>query len=139
MLTNDRQAYRRAFFIAWEKYQNKTQLDPVEKQLVEVILLHPEFQKWLNHPAHIETQEFSMEENPFLHMSLHIALREQLRMDRPTGIKLLYQRFINKFEHAHDAEHQMMKCLASLLWQGQQTGMTPSDEDYIRLLESTSR
>ncbi len=96
MYTNNRDAYRQAFFTVWQKYQKKLPLDATEAQLVEVIALHPEFHALLENPAAYQQQEFELEENPFLHMSLHIALREQIRMNRPHGIATILQTITGK-------------------------------------------
>lgn len=134
MFTNDRNAYRNAFFIAWEKHAKKIPLEPVEAQIIEIILLHPEYHRFLEKPDQNHSQEFALEENPFLHMSLHIAIREQLHMNRPAGITTLYQQLLERFASNHDAEHWMMTRLAQVMWQSQQNGEMPSEEKYLQLL-----
>ena len=128
MYTNDRNAYRQAFFTAWQTYQKNLPLDAVEKALVEIILMHPEYQDLL---AHAEQQEFTLEENPFLHMSLHLALLEQIRADRPTGIKVIYQALVQASQSEHDAQHKMMQCLAEMMWEAQQEGVIPDEQKYL--------
>ncbi len=132
MFTNDRNSYRQAFFIAWNKYKKKLPLETVESQLVEVILLHPEYHSLLDNPNQFHQQEFAMEENPFMHMSLHIALREQIRLNRPVGIKQIYDDLFLK--NNMEAEHLMMTCLARMLFIAQQKGEMASDEEYLREL-----
>lgn len=131
MYTNNRDAYRQAFYTVWQKYQKKLPLDPVETQLAEIIALHPEYHRLLEKPDSCQQQEFSLEENPFLHMSLHIALREQLRMDRPQGISKIFADLTARDVSQHDAEHSMMECLAQMIWQAQQTGQAPQEQDYL--------
>ena len=131
MYTNNRDAYRQTFFAAWQKYQKQLPLEPVEKQLIEIMLLHPEYHPLLNHPEAFEKQEFELEENPFFHMSLHLAIREQIRTDRPAGITAVYDALSARSE---DAEHLMMTCLAQMIWAAQQSGEMPSEEEYLSRL-----
>lgn len=134
MYTNDRDAYRQSFFVVWDKYKKKLPLDAVETQLLDIILLHPEYHGLLDHPSSFQTQEFQLEENPFFHMSLHLALREQIRTQRPAGITAIYQSLLKKM-NAHEAEHRMMQCLAQVMWKAQQTGIPPSETDYLEKLK----
>lgn len=135
MYTNNRDAYRLMFFTVWEKHLKKMSLEPIEAQLIDIILMHPEYHSILEKPASYQSQEFSIEENPFVHMSLHLAILEQIQTDRPKGIKLIHQKLIKQFENEHDALHSMMGCLAKILWTAQQNGETPSEEEYLKSLE----
>lgn len=135
MYTNDRNAYRQMFFTVWQKYQKKLALNALEAQLLEVILLHPEYQVFLEKPHLFQQQEFALEENPFLHMSLHVTLREQIQHDRPKGIRGLHQALQEKYPLTSDLEHRMMVCLTEILWQAQQSGHMPSEEDYLQSLK----
>lgn len=139
MYTNNRDSYRAAFFIAWQKYQKKLPLESIEAELVNVMLMHPEYNKLLDQADHYQHQEFISEENPFLHMGLHQALHEQLNTNRPLGIKHYYQLFCQKFSDHHQAEHEMMACLAHIIWQAQQSGVLPSDEAYLNMLAEKVR
>ena len=133
MYSNNREAYRQLFYLAWQKYQKSLPLDATEKQLVEVILLHPEYHallNLLNNEKDFST-EFDLEENPFLHMSLHIALREQIKLDRPVGVKRIYERLLATHQNAHDTEHVMVGCLAKILWTAQSTGVVPDEAEYL--------
>ncbi len=136
MYTNNRDAYRQTFFTAWQKYQQKLPLEKVEAQLIEVILLHTEYRQVLENPATYQQQEFSLEENPFFHMSLHLTLREQIHTNRPKGISTLHQILLTQYQDIHAVEHSMMECLAQMMWKAQQTGMMTSDEEYLEKLKS---
>lgn len=134
MYTSNREAYRQTFFKVWDKHRKQLPLDPIEIQLLEIILMHPEYHVFLNKPTMYQAQEFSLEENPFFHMSLHLAIRDQIQMDRPTGVKCIYDRLIKKVEDEHEATHLMMTSLAKILWSAQQSGESPTDEAYLQLL-----
>ncbi len=131
MYTDDRNAYRKMFFHVWQKHLKKLLLEPVEAQVLNVILAHPEYHAMLDDPNTFMSQEFELEENPFFHMSLHIAVREQLQLDRPAGIKHVYQALLQRYPSAGDAEHQMTTVLAQVLHQAQQTGQPPDENTYL--------
>jgi hypothetical protein len=136
MYTNDRNAYRQAFFTTWQKYKKNLALEAHEAQILEVILLHPEYQSVLENPQTFEQQEFAVEENPFLHLALHISVREQLQLNRPEGIKDIYQQLLAKYHDAHQVEHMMVECLGQVLWESQQGDGIPNEQDYLtKLLE----
>lgn len=136
MYSNNRDAYRQAFFTAWQKYQKKIPLEAVEAQLIDIILLHPEYHSLLDKNNINQTPEFALEENPFFHMSLHLAMREQLHTNRPAGMALIHQQLIAKYHHAHDVEHQMMACLSQMMWKAQQTGVAPNETEYLEKLRA---
>lgn len=136
MYTNHREAYRQTFYDAWQKYQKQLPLETVEVLLVEIILIHPEYHALLNDVTACLQQEFAPEENPFMHMSLHVALREQIRANRPVGITALHQQLNTTHPDPHTIEHNMMTCLAQLLWQAQQTGEMPNEKAYLEKLKT---
>jgi hypothetical protein len=132
MYTNNREAYRNAFHIAWHKHQKRLPLEPVEKEIINVILSHPEYQLLLD-SIDSQPDNYPLEENPFLHMSLHLAIREQILTNRPFGITDIYKQLLKQetFRNAHEVEHHMMECLAQMLWSAQQNGCMPGDEEYL--------
>ena len=136
MYSDDRNAYRQLFFTVWQKHQKQEVLQGVEKQVLDVILAHPEYHPLLNQPKQFMTQEFALEENPFFHMSLHIAVREQLQLDRPAGIRATYQQLLTRFTTAVDAEHYMTNVLANILYQAQSNGTPPDEQEYLKQLRS---
>lgn len=133
MYTDDRNAYRKIFFEVWQKYSKKLPLENIEAQVLAIILTHPEYHAVLENPQTFMTQEFALEENPFFHMSLHIALREQLQLDRPAGIKKISQQLQTKYD-AHDAEHMMTTIMAQVMFAAQQTGVAPDEVEYLTKL-----
>ncbi len=136
MYTNDRDAYRQSFFITWQKHQKGATLTPVEKQMAEIIQQHPEYHALLTSSDLCQHQEFAPEENPFLHMSLHMAIVDQLQVNQPRGITTLYQGLLTQMHNAHETQHQMMQCLASVMWQAQQAGIPPDENVYWDKLQT---
>lgn len=132
MYTNDRNAYRQFFFTTWQKQQNKLPLDAAEARLIMIIERHPEYHALLT--DNTMQQEFAPEENPFLHMSLHYAICEQIDMDRPAGIKTIYHALSKQYDNVHDIEHSMMEKLCTMMAKAQKTGTVASDEAYLEEL-----
>ena len=135
MYSDNRNAYRQLFFDVWEKYHKQAELQPVEKQVLDVILAHPEYHPMLSQAKEFLSQEFELEENPFFHMSLHIAVREQLQLDRPQGIRDAYQQLLTRFTNAVDAEHYMTTILANILHQAQAAGTPADEQNYLLRLK----
>ena len=115
-------------------------MDAMQTIIANIIELHPEYHSLLDNentldknylPEHGET-------NPFLHMSMHIALHEQISTDRPTSIKTTYQKLCLQHSSAHDAEHAMMECLGEALWQAQRNQTEPDEQAYLMCLQKLS-
>lgn len=124
---------RQFFFISWAKYKQKKPLTPLEQQLVTVILEHPEYHALLNSTTpNLEQTYFPElgETNPFLHMGLHLAIREQVATNRPTGIQPIFKQLI-KTQDPLLTEHDMMTCLAECLWQAQRQQTMPDETAYL--------
>lgn len=131
------QETRHMFFISWEKYQQKKVLSPLENEIVQVILAHPEYHKILenqdkmhHHSYHPELNE----PNPFLHMGLHLAVREQIATDRPIGVSTAYKNLIHKYNDPLRVEHLIMEQLAECLWLSQKNNLPPDEHYYLQVL-----
>lgn len=140
--SDNRQDTRQIFFSSWENYLQKKPLTELEKQVVAVILDHPEYHPVLEASAAKDRDYFPEmgQTNPFLHMGLHLALRDQIRTDRPKGISKVYHALVKQLQAPLDAEHLMIDCLAEALWQAQRSQSLPDEEHYLqqcRLLLNT--
>lgn len=134
MFSNNRDEYRKVFFDAWQKHKTQQILEPLEAQLIEIILLHPEYHAMLDNPENHQTKDFDSS-NPFLHMSLHLGIREQVATNRPLGIREVYIDLAEKYQDVHTAEHNMMEYLATVLWQAQKSGKMPDETEYLEGLK----
>ena len=136
MFGTDRNELRRAYYDAWHKAQQGQQLSPLELMIVEVIQLHPEYHKLLGAGENTLDADYGVdqgESNPFLHMGMHIAIREQVSTDRPPGIAMLHRQLSQRADH-HQAEHQMMECLGEAMWNAQRSGTPPDEQLYLECL-----
>ena len=135
--TQDRDRLRQAWIDIWHKAQKQEPLDPLSQQIAEVIREHPEYHALLD--AGRTAGEYLPEmgeTNPFLHMGMHLALREQVSTNRPPGITHIHRQLTLKHGSPHEAEHRMMDCLAEALWQAQRTGQMPDEQAYLTCLEN---
>jgi len=137
MFTNDRDQLRKFWVDMWQRSQRGEPLDPLAQQVVEVIREHPEYHALLTEKA--MQREFlpeSGEVNPFLHMGMHLALREQTSTDRPQGIRHIFNQLSLKVGSPHEAEHRMMDCLGEALWQAQRHQTPPDESAYLECLKA---
>jgi hypothetical protein len=119
-----RQQVRQFFCEAWRKHRERTLLEGAEVTAADLILQHPEYHSLLENPTAALEQEFTPESgqmNPFLHLSLHLAVAEQVSIDQPPGIRAAYQALRTRLE-VHAAEHAILECLGEALWRAQRQG-----------------
>ena len=124
---------------AWRKSNDGEVLSPLEAQIAAVVDEHPEYQPILG-PGATES-DFTPEggqSNPFLHMGLHLAIREQVATDRPAGISSIHRKLCQKCGDSHRAEHLMIDCLAEGLWEAQRRNEAPDEDKYLQCLQRLS-
>ena len=128
---NDTRAF---FFASWAKHQQNTQLTPLEQQVVSVMLEHPEYYILFNDKEQSRTPEdipISGTDNPFLHLGLHLAVRDQISTDRPEGITPIYKELVTKHKNTLEVEHLLMEALAHCLWNAQDNQRPPDEHAYL--------
>ena len=128
---------RGAWRAAWQRHLERMPLAPLQAQMVEVIALHPEYQAQLSgtlgSAARVNDDAHALA-GSFLHLSLHLALREQLATDRPRGIAQIHRQLIAAQHNGHEAEHRMMEVLEQALWEAQRAGRMPDELLYLESL-----
>ena len=138
MFSQDRESIRGYFIAVWNKYLQKKPLEPLEQQVLAVILEHPEYHELLSDMESALTNDYPPEagkSNPFLHMGMHIAIREQVGINRPPGIAAIYESLVMKTSgDTHAAEHLMLECLGESLWHARNEGMLPDETGYMDCL-----
>src|SRR5687768_2373005 len=139
MFDPSREEVREMFFGTWRKYRAGEPLVGIETIALQVILLHPEYHAILDHPERYRSRDYTDQSNPFLHLSLHLALEEQLSIDQPPGIAHRFQVLVSKFRDRHEALHQALECLAEMLWRAQRAGTAPDAAAYLSCLERRGR
>jgi hypothetical protein len=132
-----RSGLRRSYIQAWRRFRAGLPLEPLEHQLVTVIEQHPEYHRLLEDEPDALAREWtpeSGETNPFLHLGLHLALREQVATDRPPGVAAVHRELTRRLADAHEAEHRMLERLGETLWQAQRSGVPPDESTYLESL-----
>jgi hypothetical protein len=120
---------------AWRKSEAGEIVSPLEAQIAQVVSDHPEYQAMLT-PDALE-ESFTPEEgktNPFLHMGLHLAIRDQVATNRPPGITAVFKDLAAKTADPHAAEHKLLDCLAQTLWEAQGQNAPPDERKYLERL-----
>jgi Domain of unknown function (DUF1841) len=133
---SSRDELRQRYVHAWQRRQQGLVLEPLDAAIADVVELHPEYHALLEDEAALQ-KPFTVEQgqtNPFLHMGLHLGLREQLATRRPVGIGDVHARLTRKLGSVHDAEHRMIEVLAETLWEAQRVGRAPDEEQYLERL-----
>lgn len=142
MYSNNRSDTRQMFFDVWRKLDSEEPMTALESVVADVIRLHPEYHKYLADAGKTVDRDWLPEggdTNPFLHMGMHIAIREQLSIDRPPGVKAAHAALLQTLKDTHGAEHAMLECLAETLWRAQRENRLPDEEAYLSCLKDRSR
>jgi hypothetical protein len=137
-----RDQLRQMYVEAWRKRRERIPMEPLEAQIADVIELHPEYQAALEDPEKVLDRDYTPEggqSNPFLHMGLHLAVRDQIGTDRPNGIRQCFIDLAHKLQDEHAAEHAIIECLAEALWEAQRAGLPPNELAYLERVRALSR
>lgn len=139
MFTPSRDQARELFFATWEKYLAKQALEGLEMTVLDVVLLHPEYHALLGDRERNLDRDYSPESgelNPFLHLSLHLAVSEQLSINQPTGISDLFESLATHMKDRHAALHVVLECLGETLWQATRLGSAPDQDAYLACMRA---
>jgi len=133
-----RDELRGMYRAAWRKFKTQQTLTPLDKQMVAIVSEHPEYHVIVESLAS-DLANYSPrggQLNPWLHMGLHMAIREQVGTNRPHGIAAVHEKLSKQAGGAHDAEHRMLEVLAEELWAAQRSGKAPDEMAYLERLKS---
>jgi hypothetical protein len=129
-----REQLRRTYAETWAKHLARSPLTPLEALIADVIGAHPEYQSSVadaDTALAFEPDPSGATDNPFLHMGLHLAVREQLSIDRPPGIRDLHRQLQAQYAEPHLAEHALMEALGEELYLAQRNGRPPDEKQYL--------
>ena len=133
-----RDEVRRFFFDAWGKFKQQQPLTQLEGLAIEIIQMHPEYHQVLDKPERYLEQSWFPEmgeTNPFLHMSLHLSILEQIAINQPPGIAGFYEALQQKHGNKLDAQHDLMDCLAETIWQSQRSNQPMDAQAYLQCMQ----
>ena len=142
MFNPTRDQARDFLFEAWRKYRVEEPLTAMDAMAVEIISLHPEYHAMLDDRERFLASyrdrdyppEFG-ETNPFLHLNMHLSIREQVSIDQPAGVRGFHVALAKKLGSALAAEHEMMDCLAEMIWHAQRHHTAPDAQIYLGCLQ----
>jgi len=138
LFSNNRDDLRRFYIDSWRKFRKQEPLSPLEAMVAEVIAQHPEYHEMLEQGDEAVGRDFLPEDggtNPFLHMGMHLAIREQLSTRRPAGIEVAYDNLLKRLGDPHEVEHRMLECLGEAMWEAQRSGTPPDEARYLECLK----
>lgn len=138
MFNPSREQVRRFFSDAWSKFKLGAPLSGAEQPALDAILLHPEYHELLTRPEESTQSDYTPESgqmNPFLHLSLHLAIEEQLAIDQPAGIRAEFQRILARQKDRHEALHKILECLGESVWRAQRDGAPMDGTAYLECLK----
>jgi hypothetical protein len=131
----DRNELRQMYADAWRKRVEELPASPLEAQIADVIAMHPEYHEVVaSDNLDKDYLPDGGRTNPFLHMGLHLAVREQVSTDRPAGIASIHRALTARSGDVHAAEHAMIEALAETLWEAQSANLPPDEAKYIERL-----
>lgn len=142
MFNPSRDEVRRFFTETWRKQRAGEILTPLEAMAADWITQHPEYHADLADADSACTQDYAPERgqgNPFLHLSMHLAISEQLSIDQPPGIRAAYEKLAARLGAAHEAQHAIMECLGETLWEAQRNNAPPDSDAYLARIERLGR
>ncbi len=136
---NPSQAQVREFFcVSYRKWKERQPLTPLESMAADWIALHPEYHQDLQSLEEALRSEYLPESgrtNPFLHLSMHLSISEQVSIDQPPGIRKAFDSLCEKLGDAHLASHEIVDCLGEIVWRAQRDGIEPDGQAYLDCIE----
>lgn len=133
MFNPSRDQARRFLVDAWHKRRNKLPATPLETIAADIVELHAEYHAMLEAPDALQ-REWTPEQgetNPFLHLSLHLAIAEQLQIDQPPGIRAAFEHLLARRGDRHEALHVVLECLGEVMWRAQRDRQPPDSDAYL--------
>ena len=137
MFAPSRDEARRFVIGAWTKFRAGEPLSDIERLVASLVAMHPEYQPLIEEGERHLEREWTPDggaANPFLHLSLHLAVAEQLAIDQPPGIRAEFERIREARGDEHAALHAVLECLGETMWQAQRLGTGPDAEVYLGCL-----
>ena len=138
MFTPSREQVRRFLANAWRKRREGLPAEALEIQAADIIELHPEYHALLASGDEALAREWTPEQgetNPFLHLSLHLAIEEQLSIDQPPGIRAIFDQLLARRGDRHAALHDILECLGETVWRAGQDQAPPDGNAYLDCLK----
>lgn len=128
---------RRFFCDTWRRHRTGEPLTPLQAMALDLIIEHPEYHDDLASTERALEAQYPVEAgrtNPFLHLSMHLAIAEQLSIDQPPGIRAAHDALAVRLGERHAATHDIMECLGEVVWASQRSGLPPDGASYLECI-----
>jgi len=136
MFNPSRDQARRFLIDAWKKRTDKLPATPLETLAADIVALHPEYHALMSEDALArDWMPEDGQQNPFLHLSLHLAIEEQLSIDQPPGIRAAFESRLRRHGDRHAALHDILECLGETLWRAQRDRRPPDGVAYLDCIQ----
>jgi hypothetical protein len=125
---------RRFFCATYARQRDGLPLEPMQAVAARWVAEHPEYHAELADEAAALAALYTVEEgrgNPFLHLSMHLSIQEQMAIDQPSGIRQAVDLLAARRNSLHAAHHEVMECLGEMIWASQRSGLPPDGQAYI--------
>jgi hypothetical protein len=142
MFTPSRDQARRFLAEAWQKRCTGLPATPLEILAADIVTLHPEYHALLADGETALSREWTPEQgetNPFLHLSLHLAIEEQLSIDQPPGIRNVFEHLLQRYGDRHRALHAILDCLGEIVWRAHRDQAPPDGVAYLDCLRRAAQ
>jgi hypothetical protein len=138
MFNPSRDQARQFLVTAWHKRRASLPATPLETLAADLVALHPEYHALLEADDALgrEWTPEQGETNPFLHLSLHLAVEEQLSIDQPPGIRTAFEQLLARRDR-HDALHVVLEALGETVWRAQRDRQPLDAEAYLECIRRT--
>lgn len=138
MFTPSQHDVRRFFCLTYRKHLANEILTPLEAIARDWIIQHPEYADQLSDLDAAIAADYSIDggkSNPFLHLSMHLSIVEQVSIDQPVGIRAAFTALAQRLGSEHEAHHRIMECLGEMIWTSQRNGTPPDGATYIECIK----
>ncbi len=134
-------AHRRIFWDAWQKACQGLPLTALEVRIARVVRMHPEYHDLFDDMEAFLDRDFQVDDgmNPYLHLSLHLALEEQIAIKHPPEAAAALESLMRHGLDRHEALHRMLEILAEVVYHAQRAGGEPDVGLYALRLQRLLR
>ena len=138
MFAPSQEQVRRFFCDAWAKSRAGQPLEAIETLAAGWIAEHPEWHADLADADAAVARAYdegAVGGNPFLHLSMHLAISEQCSIDQPRGIRQAVELLARRRGSLHAAHHEVMQCLGQMLADAQSHRRPPDGDAYLACVQ----
>lgn len=129
---------RRFFCTVHSKHAAGQPMDALETLAGQWLHEHPEYHPDVADGEATVTRVYQGDDgktNPFLHLSMHLSISEQCSIDQPLGIRQAVELLAARRNSLHEAHHEAMECLGTMLWESQRAGRPPDGDAYVACVQ----